>query len=105
MAELTHLDDEGNARFQFLLQPQDPGDLVKEARSAVEAIDGIARGAGMALDEILLINARTDVRAMVSAELAAEAVPACTALALTGTEFGLLHRLVRSLVDGVSRDE
>jgi isopenicillin-N N-acyltransferase-like protein len=54
----------------------------------LEEIDGIARGAGMSLDEILLINARTDVRAMVDAELASEAVPACTALALTGSVDG-----------------
>jgi isopenicillin-N N-acyltransferase-like protein len=50
----------------------------------LEEIDGIARGAGMARDEILLINARTDLRAMISAEVESEAVPACTALALTG---------------------
>ncbi len=31
----------GVARFQILLGPQDPSDLVKEARSAVEALDGI----------------------------------------------------------------
>jgi isopenicillin-N N-acyltransferase-like protein len=51
----------------------------------LEEIDGIARGAGLSLAEVLLINARTDLRALVDAELgAAEAVPACTALALTG---------------------
>jgi ATP-binding protein involved in chromosome partitioning len=37
------VDEEGNARFQFLLQPQDPGDLVKEARAAVEAVEGIVQ--------------------------------------------------------------
>ena len=37
------VDDEGNARFQFLLQPQDPGELVKEARAAVEGVDGIGQ--------------------------------------------------------------
>ncbi len=58
--------------------------LAEHFPDILEEIDGIARGATMALDEILLINARTDVRAMVDAELAAEAVPACTALALTG---------------------
>ena len=36
------VDEEGGARFQFLLRPEDPGDLVKEARAAVEALDGIA---------------------------------------------------------------
>jgi ATP-binding protein involved in chromosome partitioning len=35
------VDDEGGARFQFLLKPEDPGDMVKEARAVVEAIDGI----------------------------------------------------------------
>lgn len=35
------VDDEGRAHFQFLLQPEDPGDLLKEARAAVEALDGI----------------------------------------------------------------
>ena len=34
-------DDSGEVRFQFLLQPQDPGELVKEARAAVEGIDGV----------------------------------------------------------------
>ena len=31
----------GDVRFQFLLRPEDPGDLVKEARAAVEAIEGV----------------------------------------------------------------
>ena len=35
------VDDEGHARFQFMLGPGDPGDLVKEARAAVEGLDGI----------------------------------------------------------------
>jgi ATP-binding protein involved in chromosome partitioning len=35
------VDDDGNARFQFQLQPEDPGDLLKQAREAVEAIEGI----------------------------------------------------------------
>ena len=50
----------------------------------LEEIDGIARGAAMRLEEILLINARTDVLALVEAELASEKIPACTALALQG---------------------
>jgi isopenicillin-N N-acyltransferase-like protein len=50
----------------------------------LEEIDGIARGASMRLEEILLINARTDILALVEAELAAEKVPACTALAIQG---------------------
>ena len=52
--------------------------------SMLEEIDGISRGAAMRLDEILLINARTDILALVEAEFAAEKVPACTALALQG---------------------
>ena len=36
-------DDQGGVRFQFLLQPDDPGDLVKEARAACEAIAGVAQ--------------------------------------------------------------
>ena len=36
------VDDDGHARFQFLVRPEDPGDLVKQARTAVEGIDGIA---------------------------------------------------------------
>ncbi len=50
----------------------------------LEEIDGIARGSGMALNEVLLINARTDILAMVEAEVEAERIPACTALALRG---------------------
>ena len=36
------VDEDGQARFQFVLRPEDPGDLVKEARAVVESIDGIA---------------------------------------------------------------
>ena len=35
------VDDDGNAKFRFQVGPDDPGDLVKQAREAVEAIDGI----------------------------------------------------------------
>ena len=35
------VDDDGAARFQFVLAPGDPGDLVKEARSTVEGLPGI----------------------------------------------------------------
>ena len=35
------VDEDGTTRFQFLLRPEDPGDLVKEARAAVEGIDGV----------------------------------------------------------------
>jgi ATP-binding protein involved in chromosome partitioning len=37
----VEVDDKGVARFQFLLRPEDPGDLVKEARAAVEGLTGI----------------------------------------------------------------
>ena len=37
----VEVDDDGSARFQFLLRPDDPGDLVKEARAAVEALEGV----------------------------------------------------------------
>jgi isopenicillin-N N-acyltransferase-like protein len=56
--------------------------------SMLEEIDGIARGAAMRLEEILLINARTDILALVEAELVAEKVPACTALAIQGRVHG-----------------
>lgn len=35
------VDDDGSARFQFLLSPEDPGDLVKEARGVVEGLEGV----------------------------------------------------------------
>ncbi|HSH76661.1 MAG TPA: Mrp/NBP35 family ATP-binding protein [Longimicrobiales bacterium] len=38
----VEVDEGGTARFQFLLRPEDPGDLVKQARAAVEALEGIA---------------------------------------------------------------
>ena len=47
-------------------------------------IDGIARGAGLRLEQVLLINARTDIMAAVSAESIVRSIPACTALALHG---------------------
>ena len=37
----VEVDDDGAARFQFLLRPEDPGDLVKQARAAVEGLEGI----------------------------------------------------------------
>jgi isopenicillin-N N-acyltransferase-like protein len=56
----------------------------------LEEIDGIATGAGLRLEEVLLINARTDIRAMVQAELTPP-VPGCTAIALTGRVNGKPH--------------
>jgi ATP-binding protein involved in chromosome partitioning len=37
------VDDEGRARFQFLLRPEDPGTLVREARAAAERVDGVTK--------------------------------------------------------------
>lgn len=34
--------DDGEARFQFMLRPDDPSDLVKAARAAVEGIEGVS---------------------------------------------------------------
>ena len=34
-------DDDGSVRFQFLLRPEDPADLVKQARAAVEGLEGV----------------------------------------------------------------
>jgi len=35
--------DDGVVRFQFALRPDDPGSLVREARTAAEAVEGVAR--------------------------------------------------------------
>lgn len=37
------VEDEGVVRFQFLLRPEDPGTLVREARAAVEALEGVSK--------------------------------------------------------------
>lgn len=58
--------------------------LEKHFPTMLEEIDGVARGAALKLEEVLLINARTDIMALVEAELAVTKVPACTALALEG---------------------
>jgi isopenicillin-N N-acyltransferase-like protein len=50
----------------------------------VEEMEGIAMGAGRTLADIALINARTDVLAIVENQDLQEKVPACTALALFG---------------------
>lgn len=36
------VDDDGSVRFQFMLRPEDPGDLVKQARATVEGMDGVS---------------------------------------------------------------
>jgi ATP-binding protein involved in chromosome partitioning len=37
----VEVDDDGGVRFQFLLRPEDPGELVKDARAAIEALPGV----------------------------------------------------------------
>jgi ATP-binding protein involved in chromosome partitioning len=37
------VDADGKVRFQFLLKPEDPGSLVREARGAVEAVEGVSK--------------------------------------------------------------
>jgi isopenicillin-N N-acyltransferase-like protein len=58
--------------------------LGQQFPAMLEEIDGVARAAGLRLEQVLLINARTDIMALVEAELAFAKVPACTALALEG---------------------
>lgn len=52
----------------------------------LEEMEGIARGAGCTLEEILLINARSDLRVLAGRRSPADGgvEPGCTALALTG---------------------
>ena len=50
----------------------------------LEEIDGVARGAGLSLEQVLLINARTDIMAAVHAESTVQSIPACTGLVLRG---------------------
>jgi ATP-binding protein involved in chromosome partitioning len=35
--------DDGGVRFQFQLRPEDPGTLVREARAAAEAVEGVGK--------------------------------------------------------------
>jgi ATP-binding protein involved in chromosome partitioning len=37
------VDGDGKATFQFLLRPEDPGTLVREARAAAEAVEGVTK--------------------------------------------------------------
>jgi ATP-binding protein involved in chromosome partitioning len=50
--------DDGVVRFQFLLKPEDPGTLVREARSAAESADGVTK---VKID-VRLPNAPTEQR-------------------------------------------
>lgn len=47
----------------------------------IEEMDGIACGAGLSLNDILLINARTDMMALVDREHLRKKIPGCTSLA------------------------
>jgi isopenicillin-N N-acyltransferase-like protein len=58
--------------------------LERHFPAMVEEMEGIARGAGLTLTEIALINARTDIAAIVEREVGLQTVPACTALAMFG---------------------
>jgi hypothetical protein len=50
----------------------------------IEEMDGIASGASLKLDEIVLINARTDILADVEGGITLQNAPCCAALALCG---------------------
>jgi ATP-binding protein involved in chromosome partitioning len=39
----VELSDDGVVKFQFQLKPEDPGTLVREARSAAESVDGVTK--------------------------------------------------------------
>jgi ATP-binding protein involved in chromosome partitioning len=41
--QALEIDGEGKVHIQFLLRPEDPGTLVRDARTAVEAIDGVTK--------------------------------------------------------------
>jgi len=56
--------------------------LEKHFPHFVEEMEGIARGAGLNLNDILLINARTDIMALVDREHLRAKIPGCTSLAL-----------------------
>ncbi len=63
--------------------------IAKHVPKLFEEIEGIARGAGCPLDEILAVNARSDLlvvgrKKRKEVPVASERVPGCTALALEG---------------------
>ena len=62
--------------------------LGQQLPQMLEEMEAIATGAGLRLDEVMLINARTDILAQLQAESSAMAQPACTALALRGVARG-----------------
>jgi isopenicillin-N N-acyltransferase-like protein len=59
--------------------------LKRHLPAQLEEIEGIAKGAGRSLAEILMLNARSDLKML---DLRAPAKPGCTSLALTGRHRG-----------------
>lgn len=80
LSRITSADREGLLRvakgFAAVLKEHLPHQL--------EEIDGIARGSGRRLEEILLINARTDLLVAGRRAARSKSTPGCTALALSG---------------------
>jgi ATP-binding protein involved in chromosome partitioning len=72
--QALEVDAEGAVRFQLLLKPEDPGTLVREARSAVEAVTGVSK---VKID-VRLPNAPTATRAQGRGHLRPGSVPAPT---------------------------
>lgn len=87
---LKWLSDSGRVKPDRLLE------LAKGFRDTVsshfpafmEEMDGISRGAGLKTEEILLINARTDLAALIERETRQRKIPACTAMAQIGGHNG-----------------
>jgi isopenicillin-N N-acyltransferase-like protein len=61
--------------------------LAKHHPALLEEIKGIAKGSGRSVDELLLLNARTEMKTMAVPDArGSKTTPGCTALALTGTK-------------------
>jgi isopenicillin-N N-acyltransferase-like protein len=58
--------------------------LADQAPALLEEVEGIALGAGLKTEEVMLINARTDILAILDREVQQSRIPACTAMALWG---------------------
>src|SRR5690606_31502991 len=73
------VDADGKVRFQFALRPEDPGTLVREARAAVEAVDGVARAKiDVKLPDALQAQRQQAARAHGGRPLRPHSVPAPT---------------------------
>jgi len=73
------VDDDGKVRFRFALRPEDPGTLVREARAAVEAVDGVARAKiDVKLPDALQAQRQQAARAQGGRPLRPHSVPAPT---------------------------